>query len=102
MISTARGFIHRPGNDVESDRGAEGVNKLVGCRGAVEILHDDGQLIDGEGERHAQQGEEHHGKHQREREGAPVADDLGEFLSCLRDDSSHACRSSLLDGDFAL
>jgi hypothetical protein len=87
---------------MEGDRGAEGVDKVVGCRRAVEILHDDGQLGHGEREGGAQQREQDYGKHQREGERAPVADNLGELFSCLRDDSSHACCSSLLNGDFSL
>src|ERR1035437_10006828 len=87
---------------MKSDRGAEGIDQTVGGGGAVEILHNYWELVHSEREPRAQEHEQDHGKHQCEGQRAPVADDLGQLFSRLRDDSPHACSWLRLNGYLAL
>ena len=64
--------------------------KLLDADGAVEVLHNDREIVYGERKARAEEHEHDHGKDQRERQRAPVPDDLGELFSRLRDDSPHS------------
>ena len=99
MISAARATldvkgllglaVRRPGDDVERDRGAEGVDEIARGGGVVEILDDDRQVVDRERDRSAEQEQQNQRQQQRQREREAVADDLGQLLAGLRENASH-------------
>jgi len=42
------GLVDGPRDDMEGDGCAEGIDEVVGGGGGVEVLHGDGQFVDGE------------------------------------------------------
>ena len=82
-------LIGGPRNDMEAEGTAESVDEFLGSERGIEILHDDGEIVDSEGNGGSLQQEQHHGKDQGEGHGEPIAQKLREFLAGLSQDTSH-------------
>ncbi len=78
-----RRAVGGPGDDGEGEGGAKGVDEAARGYGTIEVLHDDGEVMDGERERGAEEEEEDQRQQQGEDQCQAVAEDLREFLAGL-------------------
>src|SRR5258706_9293734 len=58
-------------------------------RGIVEVLHDDGQVTGRERNRGGHQQQQYQRKYKRQCKRAPIANNLSELLTALRENASH-------------